>query len=162
MLHTAFYKTPHLGWLAMKLDEQATIVTAAFADHQPRACSAAPTHISEALDAYFKNAAVLPTSLYRFPTADTVFRQAVWHSIANIPLGQTITYAALAAHVGNPNAARAVGSACGKNPLALFIPCHRVVSAHSRHTHYRWDSERKRTLLQHEGVAWPLADTSDD
>jgi O-6-methylguanine DNA methyltransferase len=58
----------------------------------------------------------------------TKFQMAVWNELKKIPRGQTKTYGEIAAAIGRPNAARAVGSACGANPLPLFIPCHRVVA----------------------------------
>ncbi len=58
----------------------------------------------------------------------TEFQQAVWAELGKIPRGQTRTYGEIAAAIGRPNAVRAVGSACGANPLPLFIPCHRVVA----------------------------------
>jgi methylated-DNA-[protein]-cysteine S-methyltransferase len=58
----------------------------------------------------------------------TAFRQTVWSALKKIPRGQTRTYSELAAAIGRPQAARAVGSACGANPLPVFIPCHRVVA----------------------------------
>ena len=61
--------------------------------------------------------------------AGTEFQQQVWRAISEIPPGQTKTYGELAKAIGRPNAVRAVGSACGKNPLPLFIPCHRVVGS---------------------------------
>ena len=59
----------------------------------------------------------------------TDFQRQVWRAISNIPYGQTKTYGELAKSIGRPNAVRAVGSACGKNPVPLFIPCHRVVGS---------------------------------
>jgi methylated-DNA-[protein]-cysteine S-methyltransferase len=59
----------------------------------------------------------------------TTFQQSVWRSLSEIPYGETISYAELAKRVGNPKAARAVGSANGKNQLAIVIPCHRVIAA---------------------------------
>lgn len=61
--------------------------------------------------------------------AGTEFQQQVWRAISTIPPGQTQTYGELAQAIGRPNAVRAVGSACGKNPVPLFIPCHRVVGS---------------------------------
>jgi O-6-methylguanine DNA methyltransferase len=67
-----------------------------------------------------------------FPTigipAGTNFQKSVWRELKKIPRGQTRTYGEIAAAIGNPRAVRAVGSACGANPLPVFIPCHRVVS----------------------------------
>lgn len=65
----------------------------------------------------------------RFGTsAGTEFQRAVWKEMLKIPRGQTRTYGEIAAAIGRPNAVRAVGSACGANPIPLFIPCHRVVA----------------------------------
>ena len=71
----------------------------------------------------------------------------VWRAIARIPRGGTRTYGELARSVGRPGAARAVGSACGRNPVALAVPCHRVVRADGGEGGYRWGLARKRTLL---------------
>jgi O-6-methylguanine DNA methyltransferase len=65
----------------------------------------------------------------RFGTSEgTEFQKAVWREMQKIPRGQTRTYGEIAATIGRPNAVRAVGSACGANPIPLFIPCHRVVA----------------------------------
>ena len=58
----------------------------------------------------------------------TAFQQAVWRELSRIPPGETLSYAALAARAGNPKAVRAVGSACGANPVAVLIPCHRALA----------------------------------
>jgi len=60
--------------------------------------------------------------------AGTEFQKAVWNELKKIPRGQTRTYGEIAAAIGRPKAVRAVGSACGANPLPLFIPCHRIVA----------------------------------
>lgn len=60
----------------------------------------------------------------------TPFQQAVWHTMMEIPYGETITYGELARRIGRPTATRAVAAACGANPIAIIIPCHRVVAAH--------------------------------
>jgi AraC family transcriptional regulator of adaptative response/methylated-DNA-[protein]-cysteine methyltransferase len=80
----------------------------------------------------------------------TAFQQRVWRALAAIPFGATITYAQLAAHVGAPSAARAVARACAANPLAVAIPCHRVVRSDGALSGYRWGVERKRALLERE------------
>jgi AraC family transcriptional regulator of adaptative response/methylated-DNA-[protein]-cysteine methyltransferase len=78
------------------------------------------------------------------------FRRRVWDALRAIPLGQTRTYAELASAVGRPRAARAVGRACAANPVALLVPCHRVVPAAGGAGGYRWGSARKRALLRAE------------
>lgn len=78
------------------------------------------------------------------------FRKRVWQAIARIPYAQTISYAQLAADAGSPGAYRAAGSGCGSNPVAIFVPCHRVVgSDHSLHG-FGGGLPMKRWLLDHE------------
>ena len=81
----------------------------------------------------------------------TDFQQRVWQEIAKIPFGQTITYSELAARVGAPEAIRAAGTATGKNPLSIVIPCHRVVGKNTTLRGYAGGLERKRHLLELEG-----------
>jgi AraC family transcriptional regulator, regulatory protein of adaptative response / methylated-DNA-[protein]-cysteine methyltransferase len=83
----------------------------------------------------------------------TAFQQRVWQALREIPLGSTASYTEIAARIGVPNGARAVAQACGANALAVAIPCHRVVRTDGSLSGYRWGIERKRKLLQREGVA---------
>lgn len=83
----------------------------------------------------------------------TAFQQRVWQALLQIPSGQTRTYAEIAKAIGSAKSIRAVGAACGANPLAVLIPCHRVVGADGRLTGYRWGVERKRQLLEIEAGA---------
>lgn len=83
----------------------------------------------------------------------TPFQQRVWALLRTIQPGATLTYRALAARLGRPSAARAVAAACAANPLAVLIPCHRVVGSDGDLRGYRWGLERKRTLLRREGAA---------
>jgi len=80
----------------------------------------------------------------------TVFRRRVWQALREIPPGQTVTYAELAARIGRPNAARAVAGACAANRLAVAVPCHRVIRADGGLGGYRWGLERKQRLLERE------------
>ncbi len=80
----------------------------------------------------------------------TPFQRAVWAALLNIPYGQTRTYGQIATAIGRPDAARAVGMACGSNPIGLVIPCHRVVGADGSLTGYAGGVELKATLLEHE------------
>ncbi|MCF6122153.1 methylated-DNA--[protein]-cysteine S-methyltransferase [Mesorhizobium sp. M7A.F.Ca.CA.001.07.2.1] len=82
----------------------------------------------------------------------TPFQQRVWEALRGIPCGGTITYTALARHIGQPNGARAVATACAANAIALGIPCHRVVRAAGTLSGYRWGVERKRALLYKEAT----------
>ena len=80
----------------------------------------------------------------------TAFQQRVWQALRAIPSGQTVTYAELAERVGLAGGARAVAGACAANPVAVAIPCHRVVRTGGALSGYRWGIERKRTLLERE------------
>lgn len=80
----------------------------------------------------------------------TAFQQAVWRELSRIPPGETLSYAALAARAGNPNAVRAVGSACGANPVAVLIPCHRAVRTDGSLGGYAWGLPIKEKLLARE------------
>jgi AraC family transcriptional regulator, regulatory protein of adaptative response / methylated-DNA-[protein]-cysteine methyltransferase len=82
----------------------------------------------------------------------TAFQQRVWSALLTIPRGTLKTYGELAAEIGSPKAAMAVGQALGKNPLALLVPCHRVVGSDRSMTGWRWGTERKQRLLQLEGA----------
>ncbi len=77
----------------------------------------------------------------------TAFQQDVWHALADIPPGQTRTYAQIADAVGRPSAVRAVGAAIGANPVSILVPCHRVIGADGSITGYAGGVERKTALL---------------
>lgn len=84
----------------------------------------------------------------------TAFQQRVWEALQKIPAGRTMTYAEVAAAIGAPKAVRAVGTACGANPVAVAIPCHRVVQSGNpqKGGNYRWGIERKRALIAREAA----------
>lgn len=82
----------------------------------------------------------------------TAFQQRVWHALRAIPSGTTVTYAEIARRLGAPGSARAVARACAANPLAVAIPCHRVVRTDGGLSGYRWGVERKRALLAREAA----------
>lgn len=86
----------------------------------------------------------------------TAFQQSVWTALRAIPAGQTLSYGALAAQLGNPKAVRAVGLANGSNPIPIVLPCHRVIGSDGSLTGYGGGLERKRWLLTHEGRFSPL------
>ncbi len=83
----------------------------------------------------------------------TAFQERVWKALRSIPAGKTVSYTALASTIGAPRGARAVASACAANPLAVAIPCHRVVRTDGTLSGYRWGVERKRALLARETVS---------
>jgi methylated-DNA-[protein]-cysteine S-methyltransferase len=83
----------------------------------------------------------------------TEFQLKVWNELCNIPYGTTINYGQLAHRIGNPNAQRAVGLANGRNPIAVIVPCHRVIGANGTLTGYGGGLSRKEILLKLEGRA---------
>ena len=83
----------------------------------------------------------------------TAFQLKVWRALLRIPRGSVASYSGIASEIGNPGASRAVGTACGANPIAWLIPCHRVVHASGSVSGYRWGTERKRTMLDAEAGA---------
>lgn len=82
----------------------------------------------------------------------TAFERRVWAALREIPAGATVSYSALAARLGAPRAARAVGLANARNPIAVAVPCHRVIGADGGLAGYAGGLERKRWLLRHEGA----------
>lgn len=86
-------------------------------------------------------------------TGGTAFQQRVWHALRTIGAGRTMSYAALARTIGHPTAVRAVGSANGRNPISIVVPCHRLIGADGALTGYGGGLWRKRWLLDHEGAA---------
>lgn len=78
------------------------------------------------------------------------FQIHVWNTLLEIPVGKTATYAEIAQKINNPKACRAVGSAIGKNQVALLIPCHRVLQTSGKLGGYKWSTERKKKILEYE------------
>lgn len=84
----------------------------------------------------------------------TDFQVSVWKKISEIPYGKTTTYGEIAESLGNRKLARAVGTACGKNPIAIIIPCHRVLGSNGKLGGYSYGIEIKKKLLDLEGVEY--------
>ena len=106
------------------------------------------------LDEYFagtRTAFDLPLRLH-----GTAFQVEVWEQLRRIPYGETISYGELAKRVDRPEAARAVGAANGQNPIAIVVPCHRVIGADGSLTGFGGGLHVKRFLLEHEGALLPL------
>jgi methylated-DNA-[protein]-cysteine S-methyltransferase len=114
----------------------------------------APQAMRAALSQYFDgDLAALKTVQWRI--AGTPFQRKVWTALPKIPAGQTMSYGALAARLGSPNAMRAVGHANGSNPISVVIPCHRLIAANGSLVKYGSGLPRKQWLLRHEGVVIP-------
>ena len=87
----------------------------------------------------------------------TPFQRAVWNAIAQVPWGETLTYAELASRAGRPGSARAAGAATGRNPLSIIVPCHRIVGSDGSLTGYAGGLDRKQKLLALERPLFALA-----
>jgi methylated-DNA-[protein]-cysteine S-methyltransferase len=111
----------------------------------------APKRAREALRAYLDGDLDAPNAV-DVETGGTPFQQKVWAALRRIPSGTTTSYGALAAELGQPGAARALGRADAMNPVAIVVPCHRVIGADGSLTGYAGGLARKRWLLAHEGL----------
>jgi methylated-DNA-[protein]-cysteine S-methyltransferase len=149
-MHTTVIDTP-TGLVEIEVDDD-TLVGLNFVD-QSVADQDDPSGIADALRRYFEGELhALDDVPVRFD-AGTPFQQEVWHALRTIPVGETISYAELARRVGRPTGFRAVGSANGRNPIAVVVPCHRVIAADGTLGGYSGGLDNKRWLLAHEGVS---------
>lgn len=123
--------------------------------------AAGPHPVVTALAAYFDGELEALRGLDIDP-GGTPFQLQVWNALRDVPAGTTQNYAQLACAVGRPKAARAVGAANARNPLAVVVPCHRLIGACGGLTGYAGGLDRKRWLLEHEGcpVGKPSASAS--
>jgi methylated-DNA-[protein]-cysteine S-methyltransferase len=90
----------------------------------------------------------------------TAFQQAVWQALLAIPYGKTTSYSALSNSIGKPLAVRAVGTAIGRNPIGIIVPCHRVIGSNGSLTGYAGGLHRKEAFLKLEGALLPLFATT--
>ena len=112
-----------------------------------------PPAVRGPFEAYFRGEAnALETVPWQ--ASGTPFQLKVWETLCTIPAGETLSYASLAERIGRPTAVRAVGHANGANPVAVVVPCHRVIGADGSLTGYGGSLPRKRWLLEHEGAAF--------
>jgi methylated-DNA-[protein]-cysteine S-methyltransferase len=117
----------------------------------------APGLVRGAFEAYFRGdaEALAPVP---WKASGTPFQLQVWNALCAIPAGETISYATLARRIGRPSAVRAVGHANGANPVAVVVPCHRVIGTNGSLTGYGGSLPRKKWLLEMEGA--PFEDRS--
>jgi methylated-DNA-[protein]-cysteine S-methyltransferase len=151
------YKSP-LGFLILKSDGL-SITEISFSENeiQENKDCALLLECQQQLEDYFCGK-TLEFNLPLNPEG-TSFQKKVWAELLKIPKGQTITYHQLAIRLGDPKLVRAVGTANGRNPLAVVIPCHRVIGAGNRLTGYAGGLKRKLWLLEHEMKYNPLEGT---
>jgi len=150
----------------MLLAHRGRLVGLEFADRRER-CAALRRRLARALGPFeerpARDAAGARARLRRYFAGDgaalagqpldprgTPFQRRVWRALGRIPAGRTLSYAALARRIGRPRAVRAVAAANGANPLALFVPCHRVIASDGSPHGYGGGIARKRWLLAHE------------
>ena len=157
-------KTP-IGELAIVADEEDRLRAMEWTDHDHRMDRALRLHygadgyalkscqnpagLSATMRAYFSGDTRAIDAI-KVATGGTDFQKSVWSVLRDIPCGETITYATLAARIGKPKAVRAAGHANGDNPVSVVVPCHRVVGSDGSLTGYGGGIERKRWLLVHE------------
>ena len=145
----AFYQSP-FGLLKIGIADEKVVLVGIVSKqdkaHQPTPLSA---EVYRQLQEYFAGKRTVFTVPYALN--GTSFQQAVWTQIAKIPYGQTVTYKDIAQAIDKPRAFQATGRAVGANPLAILIPCHRVVGSNGELTGYAFGLEMKKSLLDLEG-----------
>ena len=163
-LYTAAYDSP-LGPIVIESDGEA-LTGLRFGEEKTQATSSLPIfdEVRRWLDDYFagkqtENAVMGGKTDGRIivQPKGTAFQQRVWQALLTIPYGKTVSYGELARMVGCKSA-QAVGQAVGANPIALFIPCHRVIAAHGKLGGYAYGQELKRQLLEWERRHSPTQD----
>ncbi|MGP0090019.1 MAG: methylated-DNA--[protein]-cysteine S-methyltransferase [Xanthobacteraceae bacterium] len=154
-----------IGTLVLVTDQAGILRALDFEDYEPRmlrllarhcgmtplVAGTAPDDVRRALRAYF-DGDLAALRRIRWATSGTDFQRSVWAALTKIPVGTTRSYQMLAAAIARPRAVRAVGLANGSNPVAIVVPCHRVIGANGTLTGYGGGLQRKRWLLEHEGV----------
>lgn len=143
------------GVCAIMLGDDPGALVRELQDRFPRAAFVGADAAFEAIVAQVIGFVDAPAAALDLPldVRGTAFQQRVWQALRRIPAGSTATYSEIAARIGAPASARAVAQACGANPLAVAIPCHRVVRTDGSLSGYRWGVERKRRLLSRERSA---------
>jgi methylated-DNA-[protein]-cysteine S-methyltransferase len=158
-------RTP-IGTLLIVHDDDGRLCAAEFHDHEDRLHRSlrlaygaydlrnarAATKLRDRIEAYFAGRLDAIAQI-EIATAGTAFQEKVWRALRRIKPGRTLTYGALARRIGEAKAIRAVGAANGANPVSVIVPCHRLIGANGSLIRYGGGLERKRWLLQHEGVA---------
>ena len=144
MLLQAHYATS-LGWITISYEDDA-VVSLRFGKSDLHS----PAPVTELAAAQLREYFTGTRQNFTFPCSlrGTPFQKAVWSELRRIPYGETRTYGQIAAAIGKPSAARAVGMACNKNPIWIAIPCHRVLGKNASLTGYAGGLELKRKLLE--------------
>ncbi|SAK81522.1 methylated-DNA--[protein]-cysteine S-methyltransferase [Caballeronia ptereochthonis] len=159
-----------LGDMLLVTDSQQIVRALDFADHKARlnrglrehygsvelAEVPAPSEIAQAIARYFSGE-LGALDILRTETAGSELQRRVWAALRHIPAGTTTTYGKLAKELGfdDPRAAIDIGAANGANPIAIIVPCHRVIASNGDLKGYAWGLHRKRWLLEHEKAIAP-------
>ena len=155
-----------VGEVLLVVDGDGAVRALDFHDYEPRMLRLLARHYGQvtlvqgraaaavraAVEAYFSGAVEALDSL-TVATGGTPFQREIWAALRAIPAGETRSYGQLAAAIGSPKAVRAAGLANGQNPIAVIVPCHRVIGANGTLTGYAGGLERKKWLLAHEAAA---------
>ncbi len=153
---TALLVTDEMGCLrAFNWTDYEPAMMAWIARHYPNTSvteGRVPSFVRSAFKAYFQGDA-RALEVVPWKASGTLFQLNVWNALCTIPAGETVSYAGLAERIGRPTAVRAVGLANGANPVAVVVPCHRVIGTNGSLTGYGGSLPRKRWLLNNEGVA---------
>lgn len=153
----ARFRSP-LGWLTIEATDQG-VVGVVFGERgpaQPAVSALARGHLEAARQALADYFAGKVPHLPALDLQGSEFQRRVWRALLDIPWGEVRTYGELAASLGAPGAARAVGAANGRNPVAILVPCHRVVGAGGSLGGYSGGIHVKRELLAHEAAHGPV------
>jgi AraC family transcriptional regulator, regulatory protein of adaptative response / methylated-DNA-[protein]-cysteine methyltransferase len=142
------------GICSIEFDDDPETLVRGLQDRFPKAELIGADRNFEKLVAHVVAAVEAPDKATALPLdiRGTAFQERVWQALREIPMGKTATYADIARAIGEPAAMRAVANACGANPVAVAIPCHRVVRTDGSLGGYRWGVERKQTLLDREAA----------
>ena len=148
-MYTTLQPSP-VGDILLRADDQGRLTDLHLRHNSARATDGPFDAVREQLDAYFAgelDAFDVPMALH-----GTEFQLRVWDQLTKIPFGETISYSELARRLGDPKLVRAVGTANGRNPISIIVPCHRVIGADGSLVGYGGGLERKQWLLEHEAV----------
>jgi methylated-DNA-[protein]-cysteine S-methyltransferase len=154
MSEHAWLKTRQLGWLHCQGNEMG-ITRLVFAEKAPAGYGRGGPLTCAALEAIerYLGGELAALDAVSIALAGTAFQKAVWSELRKIRPGACISYAELADRLGRPRAVRAVGQAVAKNPIAMLVPCHRVVLSDGGLGGYAWGQQRKAFLLSHENIS---------
>jgi len=141
-----------LGWTSIEADDQ-YLKSITFLDNRTETVCSEPNDICEQTKLQLEEYFYSKRKTFELPLnpEGSSFQQSVWQQLLKIPYGQTTTYARIAGQLNNPLSVRAVGSANGQNPLAIVIPCHRVIGTSGALIGYAGGLWRKQKLLELEG-----------